>query len=183
LLSVTNHARTGTIGQNQSLNLALQFSAHMSEFHFRTRQELTRSAFEQAPVWMEWEEPEQDIEIASWGVDVAAAWQRRRAEPDLNGEYFYPYRGNAEVSLVRGTYVGAEACLSSGLILPGYLTGGFAFCVFCGDEALIFNLNMKREGQETATRVARHLGILEEQVFPITFTANDGRSTMYEKYW
>ena len=55
--------------------------------------------------------------------------------------------------------------------------------MFCGDESLIFNLNMKREGQEIATRVARHLGILEEQVFPITFTANDGRSTMYEKYW
>ena len=42
-------------------------------FTFVPAKKLTRSAFEQAPVWMEWEEPEQDIEITSWGVDVAAA--------------------------------------------------------------------------------------------------------------
>ena len=144
---------------------------------------MTRAAFEQAGVWVEWEEPEQDIEIASWGVDIAAAWLRRRAEPDPSGEYFYPYLGDAEVGLVRGTYVGAVARMSSGLTLPGYMTGGFAFAVFCGDEAVKFNLNMKREGQEAAARVARHLGVHEEQVFPITYTINDGRTAKYERYW
>jgi len=134
-------------------------------------------------VWVEWEEPEQDIEIDSWGVDVAAAWLRRRAEPDPSGEYFYPYLGSAEVSLVRGTYVGGEARLFSGLTLPGYMTGGFAFAVFCGDEAVSFNLNMKREGQEAAAQIARYFGLVEEQVFPITFTIKDGRSAQYEKYW
>lgn len=155
----------------------------MSEFHFRTLQELTRAAFEQAAVWVEWEEPEQDIEIASWGVDVAAAWQRRRAEPDPNGEYFYPYLGSAEPSLVRGTFMGAQACLSSGQTLPGYLTGGFAFAVFCGDEAVMFNVNMKREGKAAAARIAQHVGVSEEQVFPMTFIVHDGRSATYEKYW
>ncbi|SDZ42064.1 hypothetical protein SAMN05518854_1064 [Variovorax sp. YR266] len=155
----------------------------MTEFRFRTHQELTRAAFEEASVWVEWEEPEQDIEIASWGVDVAAAWKRRRAEPDPNGEYFYPYLGNTPVSLVRGTHVGAEARFSSGQTLPGYLTGGFAFAVFCGDEEIMFNVNMKREGQEAAARVARHLGVPEATLFPITFLAADGRSAKYEKYW
>lgn len=155
----------------------------MQDFHFRTRQELTRAAFEQACVWVEWEEPEQDIEIASWGVDVAAAWLRRKVKPDQSGEYFYPYLGNAEAALVRGTYVGAEACMSSGLTLPGYITGGFAFAVFCGDEVVKFNLNMKREGQEAAARLALHLGVLEERVFPITYIINDGRTAKYERYW
>lgn len=175
--------RAATLGQHRTFALALQFGASMQDFHFRTRQELTRAAFEQARVWVEWEEPEQDIEIASWGVDVAAAWRRRRAEPDPSGEYFYPYLGEAEVALVRGTYVGAEARTSSGLTLPGYMTGGFAFAVFCGDEPVNFNLNMKREGQEATARIAQHLGVLEEHVFPITFTASDGRTAKYEKYW
>ena len=60
-----------TPGQNRTFSIALQSSAGMSDFQFRTRQELTRPAFEQATVWMDWEEPEQDIKIASWGVDVA----------------------------------------------------------------------------------------------------------------
>lgn len=114
---------------------------------------------------MEWEEPDQDIEIASWGVDVAAAWRRRRAEPDPSSEYFYPYLGDGEVGLVRGTYVGAKARMSSGLTLPGYMAGGFAFAVFCGDEAVKFNLNMKREGLEAATRVARYLGDAKSRFF------------------
>lgn len=84
---------------------------------------------------------------------------------------------------MRGIFMGAQARLSSGQTLSGYMTGGFAFAVFCGDEAIMFNLNMKHEGQEAAARVARHLGVSEEQVFPITFIANDGRSATYEKYW
>lgn len=58
-------------GQNRTFHLALRFSAPMSEFHFRTLLELTHEAFEQAAIWVEWEEPEQDIEISSWGVGMS----------------------------------------------------------------------------------------------------------------
>ncbi|PWB16114.1 hypothetical protein DCO45_18620 [Comamonas sp. JNW] len=63
------------------------------------------------------------------------------------------------------------------------MAGGFAFAVFCGDETVKFNLNMKREGQETEARLARHLGVLEEQIFPITYTIYDGWTAKYDRYW
>lgn len=81
----------------------------MIDFKFITRDELTQAAFQEAPVWVEWEEPEQDLEIASWGVDVVAARRLRALKPDPHAEYFFPYLGKAPLSLVRGTYMAAEA--------------------------------------------------------------------------
>lgn len=159
---------TAAIGQYRTFNLST-VTAYMFSFEFRTRSELTPTAFEQAPVWVMYEDQEQANEIASWGVDFGSAWHRRSTQPDPYGEYFYPYLGKAKVDLVRGIYIGATAETFSCKRLPSYLTGGFAFALFCGTDQVLFNVNLLAQGQEATARIARHLNVSEHHIFPIIF--------------
>jgi hypothetical protein len=122
------------------------------------------------------EDQEQAEEIASWGVDIDLAWQHRLKQPDPYGEYFYPYLGKANVELVRGTCIAATAETFSGKRLSGYLTGGFAFILFCNRDQVMFNVNIPDYAQEAATRVAQHLHVAEHEIFPIIFTTHSGHS-------
>jgi hypothetical protein len=155
------------------------------QFQFIPQSELSEQCLRTHPVWIAWENPEQDEEISSWGVDVAAAW--KKAPPSEDAEYCFPYLGQEPPALVRGVYLAATAHLASGQTLFGYLTGGYAFAVFYCGKTFLFNVNAAIHGKETAEHLGRSLNTAANSIFPIAFepasSLYKGKEVEYQSFW
>ena len=154
-------------------------------FKFLSQEELTEKAFLEHPIWILYEDPEQEKEIESWGVDVDSVW--RNCEPSEEDEYYYPYLGDMEPPLVRGTNVYCNVDSESGLALGGVLVGSFAFIIFHRGKSFMFNVNIPDFGQETNKELCRELGIKTDQLFPLKFSlvpeCFNGKTIKYDKFW
>lgn len=155
------------------------------DFKFIGIEELTEEIFKAHPVWILYEDPEQDEEISRWGVDLDQAWSWKNENQD--NEYYFPYLGTQEPALVRGTKVYCSVQTSSGKKLTGLLTGGFAFSVFASGEQFSFNRNMPDFGTTSSTELCSAISAREDNVFPLSFTPKApyflGKSTIHGKYW
>ncbi|MEW8441870.1 MAG: hypothetical protein AB2689_27300 [Candidatus Thiodiazotropha taylori] len=155
-----------------------------ANFRFIGIGDLTETTFFQCPIWMLYEDPDQDEMIKSWGVDLEKAWETK--EETEENEYYFPYLGKEKLSLTRGIYLYCMADLASGHQLFGYLTGGFAFCVFYKGKKYLFNKNMPDFGKETAAQLADALANNINTLFPIKFKPVSYLSpgeVMLEKFW
>ena len=47
------------------------------EFKFLGIEELTENTFKAHPIWVLYEDPEQDEEISRWGVNLEKAWSMK----------------------------------------------------------------------------------------------------------
>lgn len=154
-------------------------------FIFLPQEKLKEEAFLEHPVWILYEDPEQEEEIESWGIDVNSAWQS--FELSEKDEYYYPFLGEAEPPLVRGTNVYCNIEAESGLILNGVLVGSFAFIIFHKGKSYMFNVNLPDFGQETNKELCQELGINNDQLFPLKFSlvseCFNGKTVKYEKFW
>jgi len=155
------------------------------QFQFIPQSELSEQCLRAHPVWIAWEDPEQDEEISSWGVDVAAAW--KKAPPSEDAEYCFPYLGQKPPALVRGVYLAATAHLASGQTLFGYLTGGYVFAVFNCGKTFLFNVNAAIHGKETVGHLGRSLNTAANSIFPIAFepasSLYKGKEVEYQSFW
>ena len=155
------------------------------KFKFISIEELTQDAFKQYPIWIMYEDPDQNDEITSWGVDFDRAWENKTSNKEE--EYYYPYMGEIEPPLVRGTNIYCKVKTKSELGLFGLLIGGFAFVIYSGNEKFQFNINMPDIGRKKSKELCRNLGINENELFPLSFTPISklfsGKSTEHEKYW
>ena len=155
------------------------------EFKFVCIQDLTENLFKAHPVWILYEDPEQDDEISSWGVNLEKAWEEKTENPE--NEYYFPYLGTQEPGLARGTKVYCSVKTNSGKELSGVLIGGFAFSVFVAGKQFIFNRNMPDFGAKSSEELCSAIGANEENVFPLTFiptaTCFLGKSANHDRYW
>lgn len=155
------------------------------EFRFVGAEHLTEDLFRENPVWIMYEDPEQDEEICSWGVDVDKAWKEKSSNPE--NEYYFPYLGIEEPALVRGTEVYCSVQTNCGGMLSGVLLGGFAFSVYACGEQYLFNRNMPDYGAKASRALCSALGASEDDVFPLTYTpiakCYVGKKLIHEKFW
>lgn len=155
------------------------------EFRFVGIQNLTEDIFKNYPIWIVYEDPEQDEEISSWGVDLEKAWEEKAVNPE--DEYYFPYLGTQEPGLVRGAKVYCSVKTNGGKELSGVLIGGFAFSVFASGKQFIFNRNMPDFGAKSNRELCSAIGAKEQSVFPLTFTTIAscfaGKSVSHDKYW
>ncbi|WP_272991199.1 hypothetical protein [Spongiibacter tropicus] len=154
-------------------------------FKFLGIEELKEELFKDHPVWVLYEGPEQDEEISGWGVDLDQAWNAKNENQE--NEYYFPYLGTQEPTLVRGTKVYCSVQTSGGKKLTGLLIGGFAFSVFALGEQFSFNRNMPDLGAAASAELCLTVGESEDSVFPLSFVPEakcfSGKSTIHGKYW
>ena len=153
-------------------------------FRFIGIGDLSESIFFECPIWIMYEDPDQDEVIKEWGVDLKKAWSKK--VENIEDEYYFPYLGKDKVALTRGIYLYCMVDFSSGHQLFGYITGGFAFCVFYKQKKYLFNKNMHDFGKETATRLASALSTDANSLFPLKFKPVSNLSpgeVKLEKFW
>ncbi|MEQ5837778.1 hypothetical protein [Marinobacter sp. NFXS9] len=155
------------------------------DFEFVGLQDLTDQLYKKHPIWVLYEDPEQDEDILAWGVDLEQAWRLKSENPE--GEYYFPYLGSEPPGLVRGTTIYCNVQTAGGAQLTGTLVGGFAFSVFVSGEEYLFNTNMPDYGMKASKELCFALKEREETVFPLLFTpvaqCFSGRVVTHGKYW
>jgi len=156
----------------------------MSKFEFIGIDALTEEAFKRHPIWVFYEDPEQDEEMISWGINLNEAWNDKKNNKEQ--EYYYPFLGSECPSLVRGIYLYCKVKLATGQELHGYLSGGFSFGIFAKDKKYTFNINMPDYAKTTAKELMDILSIKIESLSSISFEPISSLYTKpvsYEKFW
>jgi len=156
----------------------------MYDFEFIGINELNESAFKRHPIWLMYEDPEQEEDILSWGVNYKKAWNNKKENKEQ--EYYYPFLGSKCPSLVRGVYIYCKVTLATGENLYGYLSGGFSFGIYAKNKKYTFNKNMPDYAKETAAVLSKELNLKKDSLSCVIFeplTNLYSKSVAHEKFW
>ncbi len=143
-------------------------------YEFKIVRELTRSNFDECPVWSEYYDYDELEDIRTWGVSESKINELLSISEEGNEHPYYSV-SNLDILPDRmRLFIKVVFTTPSGQELDGFIINPSPFIIgiFCGHEEMYFNPSLEDIWKQSEINVKKFYTIEKEYIFPLKYSTN-----------